>query len=139
MFFDYEIYPEERIIVTRFAGRFTFADLSALSLRLWSDARYSRSYDGIVDLTDSTLGVARMDLQALIEFVRGHEKTSEGRWAAVTDSPIAAACSLIYQRGIMGRHTFEVFSTVEAAGWFLGVDFGPGSMLDADCRPRRVA
>lgn len=138
MHFEYEIHPEERLIVTRYTGKFTLADLKAMSQRLWADARYSRSYDGVVDLTDLSLGVARADLQAMIEFVRGNEQASEGRWAAIASSPFATACSLIWQRGLVQRHSFEVFSTVEAAGSFLGVDFGPAQTITAQAKPRRV-
>lgn len=138
MHFEYEIYPAERIIVTRYTGKFTLADLTTMSRRLWSDARYSRAYDGIVDLTDSSLGVARADLQAIIEFVRGSSEASEGRWAAIANSPFATACGMIYQRGLVGKHSFEVFSTLEAAGWFLGVDFGASPVLATATKPRRI-
>jgi hypothetical protein len=122
MKFDYEIYPEKNLIVTRYAGPWTLRDLKAMAEKLWADARYSRRYNGVVDLTDSKLSVARGDFQALLEFVRGHKDASEGRWAAVADSPLATAFGMIYKRALAGRHTFEVFSTFEAAGAFVGVE-----------------
>lgn len=138
MHFEYEIHPGERIIVARYAGKFTFADLAEMTRRLWADARYSRAYDGVVDLTDGTLSLARMDLLALIDFIRGSSQASEGRWAAITATPFTTACGMIYQRGLVGRHTLEVFSTLEAAGWFLGVDFGTSSGLRPGLKPRRL-
>ncbi len=92
----------------------------------------------MVDLTDANLGVSRADLLALVEFVRGHEQTSQGRWAAITSSPFATACGLIYQRALARRHAFEVFTTQEAAAWFLGVDFGDAPLLGKDSAPRRL-
>ncbi|MCX6955719.1 MAG: hypothetical protein NTV51_26545 [Verrucomicrobia bacterium] len=122
MKFDYEIYPEQKLILTRFSGAFTLEDLTGVAQRLWSDPRYSRSYGGVVDLTDTSVAVGRADFRALVDFVRRHKETSTGRWAAVAGSPLATACAIIYQRALAGRHTFEVFSTFEAAGQFLGVD-----------------
>jgi hypothetical protein len=138
MTFDYEIYPEARIIVLRYAGQFTLGALKVFAQRLWADARYSRSFDGLVDLTDARLGVAREDFLALVEFVRGHEQTSLGRWAAITTSPLATACGLIYQRALARRHAFEVFATTEAAAWFLGVDLGNAPLLGKGFAPHRL-
>lgn len=127
----YEIYPEKRLIFMRYTGVFTLAELTDVARKLWTDKRYSKSYNGIIDLTDSRVSVGREDFQALIEFVVGHKHTSEGRWAAVATSPLATACGMIYKRAITKRHAFEVFSTFEAAGAFVGIDleekpfFGP--------------
>lgn len=128
MTFDYKIYPEHALIVTRLCGPATLEELMAMVKRLWEDERYSPRYNGIVDLTDVKLAVAQADLRAVVDFVRGHKSTSSGRWAAVTHSPIATACGMIYQRALRGRHVFEVFSTFEAAKLFIGVSGENGPM-----------
>lgn len=128
MKFDYKIYPEHTFIVLRLVGAFTLEELTKGVERLWSDPRYSRSYHGVIDLTDGTLAVGRLEFRALVDFVRGHKDTSTGRWAAVAGSPLAVACGMIYQRAVAGRHSFEVFSTFEAAGSFVGVDLRQGPL-----------
>lgn len=135
MRFAYEIYPEKKLIVARYAGVWTLADLTAMAQRLWSDARYSRHYNGVIDLTDSKVGVTRGDFQALMEFIGGHKDTSEGRWAAVATSPLATACGLLYKRSLARRHGFEVFSTIEAAGAFVGVELS-GELWPDGAGPR---
>lgn len=134
MKFEYEIYPEKQLIVARYAGAWTLHELEAVAERLWSDQRYVRSYNGVVDLTDTTLSVGREDFRTLMEFLRGHKLTSEGRWAAVASSPLATACGLLYKRMLATRHTFEVFSTFEAAGAFVGVDWQDGPKWAAEKR-----
>lgn len=124
MNFAYEIYPSERAIVARYAGRFNLAGLVATAEQLWSDPRYSPTYDGFVDLTDTALGVDMCDFRPLLAFIRAHKQTSQGRWAAVTTSPMAAAMGLIYKQAMVSRHVFEIFSTREAAGWFVGFEIG---------------
>lgn len=137
MEFTYDIFPAERLIVARYAGRFTFAELVATAERMWADPRYSRSFDGAVDLTDSAVGVGMDDFRALVNFLRDHKNTSQGRWAAVATSPLATACSLIYSRALASRHTFEVFATFPGASSFLGFDLGPGPLLPGTPAPRR--
>lgn len=136
MQFDYEIYPEKRLIVTRYAGAFTLADLTKVARRLWSDARYARSFNGVVDLTDMGVSVGRSDFQALMDFVREHKDTSEGRWAAVASSPLATACGLLYKRALAKRHTFDVFSTFEAAGAFVGADLSGEPLFNGPAQRR---
>jgi hypothetical protein len=121
MTFAYDIYPEARSISVRYEGKFTLAGLLETTARLLDDARYAPEYDGLVDLTDVGLGVEMTDLRALIGYVQAHARVSRGRWAAVTDAPLATACSLVYKRAMAPQQTFEVFSTAEAACAFLGV------------------
>ena len=135
MKFAYYIYPDRRAIVARYVGHFTLDELVASAQLLWSDPRYARSYDGLVDVSDSSVGVAMCDLQPLVKFFREHRDTSEGRWAAVTSSPLATACALIYQRALARRHTFEIFSTWAAACTFLNIDVSPDTPLSGGGEP----
>jgi hypothetical protein len=137
MEFEYETYPEQRMIVTRYRGAFTFATLIECSEKLWADQRYRPEYDGVVDLTDGKLTIGRQDFRAVIDFVRREDRASRGRWAAVANSPFATACSLLFQRAIEDRHPFGVFSTFEAAGTFLGMSFADAPLLSG-VAPRRV-
>src|SRR5690606_19940097 len=66
MTFHYDIHPEQRTIHLRYTGAFTVRDLIAAATLLWSDPRYSQTFDGIVDLTDVSLRVTQSDLRALI-------------------------------------------------------------------------
>ncbi len=137
MEFAYDIFPAERAIVTRYAGRFTLAGLQATAEKLWSDPRYSRRYDGLVDLTDGSVGVGMTDFRALLDFVVGHPSTSEGRWAAVAISPLATACGLLYQRVVGRRHELAVFSSRAAACNFVGFQLDDGPLVGGGLRPRR--
>jgi hypothetical protein len=123
--FRYEILPDRRLILQHFAGSSSLAELLAALRRLWADPLYSRTYDGIVDLSGAAVDLSMRDLRALIGFLQESDQTSTGRWGAVTTSPLATACAMIYQRALAPRHAFEVFSTWEAACAFLGVRVPP--------------
>ena len=96
-----------------------------LRFRLWADPLYSKNYDGIVDLSATTVGISMEDLRALIGFLQENDQMSTGRWGAVVSSPLTTACAMIYQRALAPRHEFEVFATWEAACGFLGVALAP--------------
>lgn len=123
--FTYEILPEKRAIVIRFRGHFTRAALASAVERLWSDPRYRTDYVGIVDLSDTTVGMAMEDFRHIVEWVRGQDRTSVNRWAAVASTPLATACALLYRRAMADRQRFEVFSTWEAACRYIEVDLPP--------------
>lgn len=125
MHFSYEIHPDRRVIVQRFAGQFSLADLLAAVRRLWADPLYSKSYDGIVDLSETSMGISMEDLRALIGFLQQRPETSTGRWGAVASSPLTTACAMIYRRAAAPRHQFEVFSSWAAACDFLGHQVPP--------------
>jgi len=125
----YEILPEHRLILKRCRGDFTLHDLMTSARSVWSDPRYCRSFDGIVDLTKADCGFHIEEVRSLVDFFLTHEKTSIGRWAAIASSPIVTAFALIYKRSLLDRHPFEVFSTWEAACEFLELDVSPVLLL----------
>lgn len=125
MNFRYDIFPEQRIVVMRYVGNFNLRELTTAAELLWSDPRYSRSYDGLADISHASVNVAMTDFRPLVDFVRQHAQTSAGRWAAVATTPLATACGFIYQRAAASRHTFEIFSTWEGACSFLKLDLEP--------------
>ena len=125
MNFTYSIHPEKRAILLRYAGDFTLSELIDCSRKLWDDPAYSDEYDGIVDLSAGTLGLGIGDFRVFIDFMKSEPRVSRGRWAAVTTSPFVTACGLLYQQALASRHTFEVFSTWNAACAFLHQDMEP--------------
>ena len=130
MKFSYAIDPERHLIFLRYTGHFTLAGLLAGTRRLWADPAYSRSYAGLIDLSDESLSVAIGDFHSLLDYLRDQPAISQGRWAAVTSSPFATACGLLYQKAISPRHPFEVFSSFEAAANFLRIEGPPPALKD---------
>ncbi|HTL67489.1 MAG TPA: hypothetical protein VL200_07500 [Lacunisphaera sp.] len=122
MQFGFEIYPEHRAILVRCAGNFTMEDLLSTPRRIWADPRYSPDFAGLVEITDASLRIDMNDLRTLTTFLAREPATSRAPWAAVTDLPVAIACSFVYRKAMRRRHAFEVFSSREAACNFLKLD-----------------
>jgi hypothetical protein len=137
MKFRYEIFPSTRTIVLQYSGKFTLARLMETTNQLWDDARYSRSFDGLVDLTASDLGVEMSDFRPLLDYLRQSPRTSEAAWAAIATSPLATACGFIYRNTIRHRHRFGVFSTHEAACDFIGVRLEHSDLFMPGNQPHR--
>ena len=119
--FSHEIFPEQRVIVSRYAGVFTFEELATAVTTLWATPGYLCEYRGIADLRDPSLKVAMSDFRALLNLLQQHKDRSTSRWAGVTRSPFVTACAMIYSHTQREPHTFTVFNTWAAACTFIGV------------------
>lgn len=119
MKFSYAIDAPRRMIFMRYEGRCRAAHLLACARLLWADPAYSRLFDGYIDLTGAQADNALDDLNALVSLLRANAETGEGRYAAVTTSPVITAIGLLYQRAMAHRHAFAVFSSPEAAFQYL--------------------
>ncbi len=122
MNFRYTINPERRIILQRYAGRISLADSFLCIRQILADPAYDKSYSGYIDLTDAVPEIAYGDVNTLVDFLRHHPATSEGRCAAVTNSPLITACGMLYQKAMAHHHAFAVFSTPEGARAFLQLE-----------------
>ena len=118
---DYEIFPERRLVFLRLGGECTFTQLKTAIEQLWGDGKFSHAYNGLVDLTDTKIGISSSDFHALMGFVLGQKSTPRGRWAAVSASPLVTAFAMLYQRLSRERHSFGVFSSLGPAAQFIGL------------------
>jgi hypothetical protein len=83
---------------------------------------YSKTHNGIVDITEMCTGAIIDDLRPLIAFLKNSPNTSASRWAVITSSPLTTAGSLVYKGAMSGQHAIEVFSTWESACTYLLID-----------------
>lgn len=121
MKFSYIIDPRRKLILQRFAGRFTVAEIIDCVRRLWADPLFDRSYCGLADISGMEAGTDLSDLRALISFLQKERaRISTGRWAIVAISPMTTAAAFFYQNAMGAIHPVEVFSTSEAAAEWLG-------------------
>jgi len=122
MHYGYTIDSGRRFIFQVYAGHFTVSEIIDCIQRLWADPLYSKTHNGIVDITKMSAGAVIDDLRPLIAFLKSSPHTSASRWAVITASPLATAGSLIYKSAMSGQHSFEIFSTWESACDYLQID-----------------
>lgn len=122
MKFSYTIDPQQKLVLERFTGRFTVAEIIESVRLLWTDPRFDRSFAGIVDISGMEPTHDLSDLRAVLGFLKEERaRISTGRWAIVATSPLATAGAFLYQKAMAGTHPLEVFSTHEAAVEWLGL------------------
>lgn len=122
MSYGYAIDPSRRFIFQQFRGRFSVGQIIDCAQRIWSAPGYSKSYPGIVDISQMEPGAALDDLRPLVAFLKCERETTVARWAVITASPITTAGAMVYKRAMASRHPFEVFSTWESACGYLQLD-----------------
>lgn len=122
MNYGHVIIPKTRIIYQVFEGTFSLDHLVACTRRLWADPAYSRTYNGITDVSRMTPGATLENLQGLTAFLKNEPRLSQGRWAVITSTPMATAGAMLYKREMAAHHPFGVFSTWESACAFLQLD-----------------
>ena len=119
---SFKIYPEEKLIVTRFTGPVVYQDILNWIDELARNESFSKEYDGIVDLrkaifTDPDPENAR----ALSSYMIEHN-FSRGKLAILVDKPRETALVMIHRWKTGPEHPIEAFSTVEAAAHFIAKD-----------------
>ena len=115
------ILPERRLILLRFRGYVTLADIQRGVEQLWADPAYDRFYNGIVNLEGVTTRAGLDELQALIRFLQ-KRSLSVGQWVVVFTEPKTTALGMMFKAAWSGSFNIEIVSTWEAACRFLRVD-----------------
>lgn len=115
------ILPEQRLILCRFRGQVTLADILRGVEALWADPAFNPEFNGIANLEGVTTRAGVEDLQALIAFFE-KRNASRGRWAVVFSEPKPTALGMIFKAAWPGPFNIEVVSTWEAACRFLHVE-----------------
>jgi hypothetical protein len=115
------IMPEKRLILMRFTGAVSLADITQRTEQLWNDALYDPSYCGIVTLERAKVRASIEDVRALIAFLQ-NTRASSSYWAVVFAEPKATALAMVFKAAWRGSFKLEIVSTWEAACRFLHVD-----------------
>lgn len=112
--YTHSILAGHRVIIQRYRGPVSLADVQSSTTKLWADPAYDRTFDGISDLTQSTAAASVQDVKALHELVSRSAHCSTGRWAVITNDPAITALTILYSK-ICPQPSIAVFSTWSAA------------------------
>jgi hypothetical protein len=115
-------FPNSRLIVTRFFGPIDYEDVLEWLDTASLDARFSREFDGVVDLRKARLTSFRIEKARLLAKHVIDLDFTQGSWAVLADRPAETAFSMLYTSVANQHHPVEVFSSVDAAANFLGKD-----------------
>jgi hypothetical protein len=123
---EYAILPCDRLILERLSGPISYQDIVSLTEKVWSDEKYDKSYDGIVDIRHASLDMTRANLELFARLILASESASEGRVAVISTKPVETALSYLLADRLTEGAALSVFSTWEAVVGHLGL---PESVL----------
>ena len=127
---EYVIYPEQQLVVERFHGRITAAEIEQVTKEVWAEEAYDRSFDGVIDMTGAELDITRPDILALGELLFSAPMASKGRIAIIVDQPVETALSFVFQSDMALKNEIAVFSTWASVRNFLDLPAEMANQLD---------
>jgi len=113
---------QRALVVTRFEGAVDFDDVMSWLAALPDHPDFQSSDAVVVDMRAITLKQTRAEKAEELARFMVSSRLSTGRWAVLVTGPIATALTVLYQNIAATQHPIGVFSTLKAAGEFLGQD-----------------
>lgn len=122
--FSISIHPTQRLAVIRFSGPVDTEQAAECIRRFAGLPDYDPGLNGVVDLRGALVTVSAEQAKGLARQSLERE-LSMGKWAFLAETPMNTALALLYADVLAKRHESRIFSTVEAAADYLGVDIEP--------------
>ncbi|CAN5568883.1 hypothetical protein BH09VER1_BH09VER1_30970 [soil metagenome] len=119
MSFQYTVLVDQSLILVRFDGSFSVADLTGSAVTICADERYVRGFDGLIDLSGVEISISVEDVRELVAYTLERKKHGHGKWAVLVTGPIATAYMMVFQHGVDGEHPVSLFSSFEGVSEFL--------------------
>ncbi len=119
---SYLILTEKRLVVGRFTGPTDAEDIRHLMLRVFSDPLFDRKFRLLIDFTRAVLRIGVAEVSLLCDFIFSVAKGSIGSAAILTSGTVGTALAMLLSKGLGLFAPSAVFSTLDAALDFLGVD-----------------
>jgi|SaaInlStandDraft_1057018.scaffolds.fasta_scaffold67909_2 hypothetical protein len=121
MSYSLRIYPDQHLVTVVFEGDVTIGELVQVDDEISDHPEYQISFCGVFDFRQSRKMYSPRDLAQLKN--KGTTRNAEkGKWCSLNSTPRETSLAELFKvkRGII--HPFEVFSTVDAASFFLQMD-----------------
>ncbi len=119
MAFQYTILTDQRLILARFEGPASLEEFKASAPLICSDSRYTRDFDGLLDLTEVKVSIDLSEVWDLVRFTEANRKEGYGKWAVIVTTPVATAFAMVYRQRAEPALPFLLFSTYEGAADYL--------------------
>jgi len=119
---NYGIYPEKKLIIIKVTENFNVERFQSFVAKIRTDSRHDQTFKGICDFRgiEITLGLDEVQ-QCADEFAKLPGQ-SLAMWALLVDTPHTTALATLYEDYCKYFHKAKAFSTVKAAGNWLGKD-----------------
>lgn len=130
-------YKEFGLVVEAVSGTISTEALEAKLWKLFSHPDYNSCDRVLCDMREADSGIDRARFRAFAKRIEESEEMSETRWAVVTKDPMLTAFSLVLKGYVERGGRFRVFSTLEAAAAYLGMESDSIEKLLPDVSQKR--
>ena len=118
---EFDIYPNEHLVVAYYEGRITFADVVEVTGRMIVDPRYQQEFDGVSDYRNGEINFTVKEVIAFSD-AAAQNKIASGRWCILVSRPQETALLSLFKSHLKAQHPVELFCTINAASEYLGRD-----------------
>ncbi len=119
---SYLILTEKHLVVGRFTGPTDAEDIRCLMRQVFSDPLFNRKFCLLMDFTRAVLRIGIAEVSLLCDFIFSAAKGFIGSTAILTSGTVGTALAMLLSKGLGVFVQSAVFSTLDAALDFLGVD-----------------
>jgi hypothetical protein len=132
-YFTYKIIPDLKLIIEFGSGDLNYEKAINLKLEEIKEKDYNATYNFLVIFTHCTILLTKEDLTNYLEFLKEHKDiTGKRRSALLTNTPNHIVFSYLHRESMKEFPiNFEVFSTLPAALFYLGLPMDVGSTINA--------
>jgi len=118
----YLIFPEKKLVISRFEGPTGAGDIRELLVEIWADATFERTFHILMDFSKAVFRIGLDEVKSLCNLVMTLAEGAMGRAAMISTEPIGTALAMLFSKGLSLFTASGVFSTQAAALRFLNVE-----------------
>lgn len=127
--YNYKIIPREGIIIHTLSGKITSVELSDFFDRFRKDPDYSDQYSFVSDFRKATIVLTLDEIKEVALYYRDHCML-RGKNAILVNRSVDTARIILFKDLLAQKFSFGVYSTLEAASLYIGIDLD--KYLDED-------
>ena len=117
----YELQDALNLVIATFERQVSAQDILDFFKGIEQDPKYRPSMNGLADMRGATIDLAAEEVRDLAQYA-AEGAFKQGKWALLVTDPKATAFAMLYRQGVGESYPVQVFSSVEGAAAYLGVE-----------------
>jgi hypothetical protein len=122
MQYGYCVFPENKLVVQKFTGSISFAEIKAAAEKLYSDPAFNSQFDRITDIREASIEMSREELRDFGMKIIEQDQDSHAKRAMLVADIKDTALALIYEKMVTIGQSLKVFSTTSAVCQWIGLE-----------------
>jgi len=136
----YKILKDVELVIQYYKDDITLDDIKRLKINLINDIDFNSNFKLLIDIRKARYKLTVKEIEELVDFVSVKLKDkSLKRTAFLTSTPLQVAKTSIYilNKNIGSGH-YKIFSTIEAASHWLGIDLNKIDVVSSIINMKKI-